>query len=133
MTYKLYIFVLLILFGSNQYRVKDEIALNANQNGFDGKLQLLVDDSLPSNSDPMKIFKYLRAKLRVLDDKGNVLQTETFGKPNAHLYILSELPSWNALMLSHPSGSYEDSITVFVRVKDSKLDWLQPWTRLLVK
>jgi hypothetical protein len=117
-----------------RYRIEDSLALDADSNGIDGQLRLLLDKSLPSairdfspNEDTAH---HVPALLTIVDTAGRVLLVDTLARPAAWLdseVVLQPDPRWKAITIDYSTGlgSYNGPVTSFLRVRGGKLEWLE--------
>ena len=115
------------------YRIAGEISLFQNSNGFNGKLELLVDKSLPydiqSYSPNDDSIDHRPALLRIAAESNETIFLDTLARAVAWLdpgIVLRNYPDWKAVTVDYSTGlgSYNGPVTSFFAIKDSKVEWL---------
>ena len=114
------------------YQIRQEVKLSNTVNGITGQLQLLVDRRIPPNDKKLDFDvtdNIYPAVLRIQNESGNIL-VHTLERAPTTLKIVTEIqeiPAWYALTVDYSigMGSYNGTITFFVRVKNSQLEWLK--------
>ncbi|MFI5253777.1 MAG: hypothetical protein ACHQQQ_15265 [Bacteroidota bacterium] len=116
------------------YRIANVVRLTVSQNGIDGELQLLLDKHLPKDIrdwNPLDdTIRHQPAILRILDSKGTLILIDSLERAVASFdssNVIPDTPSWSSLMVNYSvgAGSYAGPVTSFIRVKKSKLEWLE--------
>src|SRR5947209_297284 len=115
------------------YRIETTVPLTPSENGINGKLQLLVDKSLPANLHKWNPSNdrndHGHALLQLMDANGRVVSEDTLARAVAYLEPTRTLPgkpAWMTLTVDYSVGwgEYAGPTTSFVRVRGGKLEWL---------